>query len=370
MKRLTALLLALALAFALAACGAPAAQSTQTPPSEPAGTPAPEPTRAPEQDPGIITYPVTVTDQLGRDVVIAARPERLVSGYYISTSLLIALGLEDKLVGVEAKAASRNIYQLSAPQIIDLPSVGTAKEFDLEGCAALEPDLVILPAKLKDVIPSLEELGIAVIAVNPEDEALLEEAVTLLGQATDTVERAQALLAFHDEQLSALAKDLAGLEAPTVYLASNSALLSCAGPEMYQNDLIEQAGGVNVAAGITGDYWAEVSYEQILAWDPDYIILAADAEYGTEAVLSDENLQGCRAVKNGDVYQFPSFIEAWDSPVPSAILGSMWLAEVLHREDYPEENWAAAVDEYYQTFYEFDAAIEDPWGTPNEAPER
>ncbi len=360
MKKLTALLLALALTLSLTACGAPAAQSTQTPAptpaSDPTAAPTPEPTKAPEPDPDVITYPVTVTDQLGRDVVIEAQPERLVSGYYISTSLLIALGLEDKLVGVEAKAASRNIYQLSAPEIIDLPSVGTAKEFDLEGCAALEPDLVILPAKLKDVIPSLEELGIAAIAVNPEDEALLEEAVAILGEATNTVAQAQALLAFHNEQLSALTKDLAGLEAPTVYLASNSALLSCAGPEMYQNDLIEQAGGANAAADITDDYWADVSYEQILAWDPDYIILAADAEYTVESVLEDENLQDCAAVKNGSVFQFPNDVEAWDSPVPSAILGSMWLASILHPE-YGASNWQDAVTEYYQTFYGFDAVV-------------
>ena len=50
---------------------------------------------------------------------------------------MIALGLDDKLVGVEAKADKRNIYKLSAPELTSLPSVGTAKEFDLEGCAAL-----------------------------------------------------------------------------------------------------------------------------------------------------------------------------------------------------------------------------------------
>ena len=91
------------------------------------------------------TWPLTVTDQAGRQVTIEKAPEKLVSGYYISTSLLIALGLEDQLVGIEAKAAKRAIYRLSAPELIDLPSVGTAKEFDLEGCAALAPDLVSCP---------------------------------------------------------------------------------------------------------------------------------------------------------------------------------------------------------------------------------
>ena len=82
------------------------------------------------------TYPITVTDQAGRAVTIEKSPEKLVSGYYISTSLLIALGLDDQMVGIEAKANKRAIYRLSAPELMDLPSVGSAKEFDLEGCAA------------------------------------------------------------------------------------------------------------------------------------------------------------------------------------------------------------------------------------------
>lgn len=301
----------------------------------------------------VITYPVTVTDQVGREVTIEEEPKTLVSGYYISTSLLIALGLKDRLVGIEAKAKSRNIYQLSAPEIISLPSVGTAKEFDLEGCAALEPDLIILPAKLKDVIPSLEELGLTVIAVNPEDKALLEEAVTLLGTATNTMNRADQLLAFHDEQLKPLYEALNGTDHPTVYLAGNSSLLSVAGPAMYQNSLIEQAAGANAAADVTGDYWADISYEQLLAWNPDYIILAADAEYGIDSVLQDENLKDCKAVTEGHVYQFPNAIEAWDSPVPSSILGSMWLASVLHGDIYPKDSWKQAAADYYETFYGF-----------------
>lgn len=81
-------------------------------------------------------YPVTVTDQTGREVTIEKEPESIVSGYYISTSLLLALGLKDKVTGIEAKAGKRPIYKLAAPEFLELPNVGTAKEFDLETCAS------------------------------------------------------------------------------------------------------------------------------------------------------------------------------------------------------------------------------------------
>ena len=158
MKQILSLLTAAAMALSLAACGtdtsdAVTATAQPTPAAE-TGEQASEATASPETAAEQTVYPVTLTDQAGREVTIASQPETLVSGYYISTSLLIALGLEDNLVGIEAKADTRPIYQLSAPELLELPSVGTAKEFDLEGCTALEPDLVILPLKLKDAAPT------------------------------------------------------------------------------------------------------------------------------------------------------------------------------------------------------------------------
>lgn len=132
------------------------------------------------------------------------------------------------MVGIEAKADTRPIYSLSAPELLELPSVGSAKEFDLEGCAALEPDLVILPLKLESAADSLTELGIPVLLINPEDRTLLAETITLVGQATNAVEAADDLLAFTQEQQTRLETPLADADRPDVYLAGNSDLLSTA----------------------------------------------------------------------------------------------------------------------------------------------
>ena len=297
--------------------------------------------------------PVVLTDMAGREVSIEAVPERIVSGYYISTSTLIALGLSDKLVGIEAKADKRPIYQLSAPELIELPNVGTAKEFNLEGCLALEPDLVILPLKLKSAAQTLEELGIPVLLVNPESQEQLMEMIALLGDATGTADRAGELADYIQAQQAALAELLADADAPTVYLGGNSALLSTAGQAMYQSDMIVRAGGVNVAAEIQDTYWVDISYEQLLAWDPDYIILASDASYTAQDVLADENLKDCTAVKNGNVFHLPADVESWDSPIPSGFLGSCWMASVLHGDLVTESDCTAWINEFYGTFYGF-----------------
>lgn len=298
-----------------------------------------------------VLYPMTITDQAGREVVLAAQPQRIVSAYYISTSALIALGLQNRMVGIENKPEKRPICRLSAPELLDLPNMGTAKELDLEGCLAAEPDLVILPLKLKEAAGHLEELGIPVLLINPESQELVLEMLELIAVAANVPEKAEALRGFISGQTEKLAA-ISG-QRPTVYLGGNSSFLSTAGGSMYQSSLITLAGGSNVAEDLPDTYWAEVSYEQLLSWDPEYIVLAADAAYSVEDVLNDPALQECRAVKNGQVIHIPNDIESWDSPVPGGILGAVWLASALHPEEVTEENRNKAIKDFYETFYGF-----------------
>ena len=335
MKKTISLLLALAMLVSLAACGRSdtAAQTTAT------------------TEPESGYYPVTITDQAGRQVTIEKEPQRLISSYYITTSLIMALGLDGRLVGVEDNAGLRPIYGLSNPKILELPSIGTVKELDLEGCAALSPDLAILPMKVKDSVDDLEALGIPVLLVKPESQELLAQMIRLVGEATNTREQAEKLLGFIETQTQFLETTLADVQRPDVYLAGNSSFLTTAGDAMYQSDMIRLAGGNNVAGAIPDTYWAQIDYEQLLLWDPAYIILPSSAKYSVADVMADPNLAQCRAVVSGQVYQIPGDAESWDSPVPGSILGALWLAGILHPDRLDETACADIMDEYYETFY-------------------
>jgi len=293
---------------------------------------------------------IKITDHLGRTIVLEKEAEQIVSGYYITTSMLIALGLSDKVVGVEAKADSRPIYSLAAPEFLDLPNVGTAKEFNLEGTIALNPDLVILPIRLKDAVESLEKLEINVIAVNPEDMDLLKETLEMVGKATGTMDKADKLIQYYDEQNSFIENIAKGKEKKNIYLGGNKDFLSTATKKMYQNYIIETAGGVNVA-DIDDNYWATISYEQLIAYNPEVIIIAPGASYSKEDIIGDNKLSGVTAIQNDEVYEMPSAIELWDSPVPSSILGTMWLTSILHEDEYTLDEFKTHVFDFYKEFY-------------------
>lgn len=347
MKRINkwlAMLLAVVMALSFAACG-----------QEPAPAPQPEPTTD-------VTYPVTVKDMAGREVTLEKQPERIVSGYYISSSACIALGLTDKMVGIEDKSAKRPIYKLAAPALIDLPNVGSAKAFDLEACIATEPDLVILPMKQKDTAQTLQEMGIATLLVLPESHEQLIEMFTLIGTATNTVKQAEKLISYYNTKLSAvteLTRDIPDDEKPVVYLGSTGDILRTAPREMYQASLITTAGGKNAGDVLEGSSWTDIDNETFLTMNPDIIVIPTDnfavssPDYTAEDVMNNPTFSDVTAVKNGAVYQMPVGYEAWDSPVPSGILGTLWMLKTLHPELYPAEQFAADVNEFYTVFYGF-----------------
>ncbi len=295
-------------------------------------------------------------------MTIEKQPERIVSGYYISSSACIALGLTDKMVGIEDKSTKRPIYKLAAPALIDLPNVGSAKAFDLEACIATEPDLVILPMKQKDTAQTLQEMGIATLLVLPESHEQLIEMFTLIGTATNTVEQAEKLISYYNTKLSAvteLTRDIPDDEKPVVYLGSTSDILRTAPREMYQASLITTAGGKNAGDVLEGSSWTDIDNETFLTMNPDIIVIPTDnfavssPDYTAEDVMNNPTFSNVTAVKNGAVYQMPVGYEAWDSPVPSGILGTLWMLKTLHPELYPAEQFAADVNEFYTVFYGF-----------------
>lgn len=129
---------------------------------------------------------------------------------------------------------------------------------------------------------------------------------------------------------------------------------------MYQASIVTSAGGKNAGDSLEGDSWTDISYEQLIAMNPDVIIIPTNnmangqPDFTADEVMSDEQLKEVAAVKNGAVYNMPTGFEAWDSPVPSGVLGMLWMTAKLHPEVYTMEEFAADAADFYKTFYGFD----------------
>jgi len=95
-----------------------------------------------------------------------------------------------------------------------------------------------------------------------------------------------------------------------------------------------------------------VSLEQVIKWNPDYIILAPYCSDTVESVLQNPALQSVTAVKNKNVYMMPQFIGSYDLPEPEVVLGIMWLSNKL----YPDKvnfDLRNEAKEFYQKVFDY-----------------
>ena len=215
-------------------------------------------------------FPATLSDFQNRSVTVPSRPERLVSIGPSITAFLFALGAGPRVVGLDdfsdepAEAATRE-------------HVGGIK-VNFEKVVALKPDLVFSVKFSDGTIEKLQAASLNVLVVDPQSVADVAKTATLLGKAVGA--DGEALARSIQQRVDAVRAKTANVaNRPRVYHeidASDPAKIFTVGPGSYINDLIEIAGGANIAARAASAY-PQLSAEEILKTDPEIIVLAADA---------------------------------------------------------------------------------------------
>lgn len=302
--RITALLLAAALAIgALAGCA-----------SEPAAEPAAE-------APGA-AFPVTITDDAGREVTIAAKPERIVSLAPANTEIVAELGALDRLVGVTT-------YCDYPPEVADIEKVGDFVGPNLEAIAALDPDVVLLTTGVQaEAIAQLEALGASVVAIDPQSLDEVYAAIETVGAVIGETEAAAEMVSSMQLQVEDIGELVEG--APVrCFLEIAQDPLFTAGAGTLLNDLIEHAGGENV---VTEAGYVAYSVEQLVQTDPD-VYLATMGSMSTPSDISGRpGLGEIAAVANGRVYLLDDNLVS--RPGPRVAEGIRQIAEALHPEAF------------------------------------
>lgn len=298
---------------------------------------------------------ITITDQSGRKITLEKPAERVASGYYIATTTIIGLGAKDTLVGVEMKADTREIYKQAAPEILELPALGNKKMFNVEECAKAKPDVVFLPISLKSYVDKLEALGMQVILLNPETKEGFEEAVQIIAKACGKEETAQKYKTYRKQLLKKYIKAKKDTN-HTVYMAGMD-LLEAASDDMFQGEIIKEANGINAITDKGQTSWMNINIETLLRVNPSYILLE-NGGIDSESVYANTALREIDAVKNEQVYVFPSALETWDTPNLSSCLGVLWVYSKLYPEEVSVDVVKKEAKAFYKEFYGIDVDTE------------
>jgi iron complex transport system substrate-binding protein len=270
--------------------------------------------------------PLVVRDALDRAVTFAAPPQRIIPIFASNTEIVAALGLGDRVVGIES-------YTRYPKEILDRPLVGGRLGFSVDAVVQLHPDfLIVTPSRqaANQLIDPMERLGIPIVVVLTRSVAEILLNIRLVAKIAAIVPHGEEVATALEARLTRVQQKVAGQPKPTVIMITGqlgNGLMLVAREGTYTGDAIELAGG---RFGLPGTIaLAQVSPEAILQADPD-VLLFAGSQQGLKDLIAQPGWSGMRAVKSGrarEVARVELLI-----PGPRTFDGIEHLAAIFHPE--------------------------------------
>ena len=281
-KKLLALLLALAMIFALAGC-------TSSEPAQPAEPSEPEASGS----------AITITDMTGREITLDEPATRVVALSAADCEVLYAVGAGDTLVG-------RGEYCDYPAEVLEVPSVQSGYDTNIEQIIALEPQVLLMStmAQTEEQIAQLEEAGIKVVVSDAQDIEGVYTAVELIGKLMGKEKEAEQVIISMQTAFADLSNSTAG-RGKTVYFEVSPLEygLWTAGSGTFMNEIAEMLGMKNIFDDVQG--WAEISEEQVIERNPDYIVTITmyfgEGPTPEEEIMGRTGWENVTAVKNGAI---------------------------------------------------------------------
>ena len=197
--------------------------------------------------------------------------QRIVSIGGTITEVLYALGAQDRIVAVD----STSTYPAETRA---KPDIGYMRALSAEGILAQEPDLILAEegAGPPPVIEILEASKIPMVTVpTPPEGSAIGRKIRDIGAAVGLVEEAEALAGKTEAELSALAGDVAKIAGPRkrvlFVLSLANGRVMAGGADTEAAAIIEMAGGINAAPGISG--YKPMADEAVIAARPDVVLV-------------------------------------------------------------------------------------------------
>jgi iron complex transport system substrate-binding protein len=299
------------------------------------------------------------TDSAGREVTLPKEIKTIAPSGPLAQIVLYTL-CPDKLSGL-ASDFSEGAKQYIDEKYWSLPKFGQFygknANLNMEALIAESPDVIIDIGEAKksvkeDMDALQEQLNMPVIFIEADLDTM-SSAYEKLGELTGDTDQAKKLA---DDCNNILKKSETAREQlsekKSVYFAVGDDGLHTNAEGSIHARVIEQIGAENAAKVemVSSGGGSEVSFEQLLLWQPDVIIADSEALYQT--ITTDKVWGELNAVKEGKVYQIPSVPYSFMSSPPSVnrMIGILWLGNLVYPEQYSADI-KQEVKDFYELFY-------------------
>ena len=303
-----------------------------------------------------------ITDMAGRKVGVPDDVETVFSASTVTAIFMYTLA-PDKLLGwnYELNDLEKSVI---LKEYHDLPNFGMGDSINYEAVIATGPTIAVNVGTINDKMISdcdklSESLGVPVVAVDG-DLSASAEAYRFMGELLGEEEQAEKLASYAEKTFA----DIEKMEVPEdkkvrIYYGNGEDSLETAPAGSAHGQIIDMVNAVNVADLEMGEgSRVQISAEQLLAWDPDVIVVNGEPKAdmsgasAAETILANPDYASLKAVQNQQVYGTPNAPFSWmDRPMgPNRIVGIRWLSGLIYPE-YLNYNVDEEVKEFFDLFY-------------------
>lgn len=332
-----------------------------------------EPTQSAEQDATQETAETReITDMAGRKVTVPAA-ENIESVFSAGpvAAIFLYMVAPDKLLGwnYELNDVEKSII---LDKYQDLPNFGMGDAVNYEAVIAANPTIAINSGKINDAMVSdcdalSESLGIPVVAVDNELNNSAE-AFRFMGELLGVEDHAEEIAQYAEQVFTDInvLSDIPEEKKVSVYFGNGEDSLETAPRGSQHAQILDAINAVNVADLELGDgSRVQISAEQLLAWDPDVIVVNGEPKAdksgssAAEDILSNPDYASLKAVQDQKVYGTPNAPFSWvDRPAgPNRLIGMRWFSALIYPE-YIKCDINEEIHKFFDLFYHVDLSDE------------
>ena len=270
-------------------------------------------------------FPLSVTDATETEVTIDEEPETVVTLNPSAAQTMWEIGAEEKVIGV-----TKHAMNLEGAE--ERTNVSTAGEtIEPEIVVELEPDLVLAPLSAvatPEIVETLREAGVTVYAYPLADSiAEVKERTLLTGQMVGECEGATETVEWMNEEIETVETAVEDEPKPDVLYVFFG---FTTGEGTHIHEILETAGGNNVAADAGIEEYQQISDETVLEQNPDWIVLNTNSP----ELPDSEAYERTTAVEENRTIVVD--INTLNRPAPRIVNVIAELAEAFHPEAYAE----------------------------------
>lgn len=295
-------------------------------------------------------------DMADTTVTVPVTPKHIADLWFAHNEVMAMLGAADRVaVTVDRPTNQPWLFRL-APALSGALAVEPGAA-DPEALLARNVDVALVSSGLTQASP-LRQAGLPVMVMSFKTIAGLRKSIALtadlLGDATARQRASQyeTLLQAELTALDAKLKPLPAAKRPRVLHLARVFPLMVDGRGSIIDSWITTAGGRNVAAGVKGPH-RPVTMEQIMAWDPDVIIVQG-GDHHLEQGHVPAGWAGLRAVREQRVYANPEGAFPWDRYGSEFLLQIRWAAGILHPDLFDQRDLIPEMKTFYRIFFDHD----------------